>query len=112
MARTTDPARHLPLTHLSLQVLLALADEDRHGYGIIKEVEHRTEGRIKAATGTLYTALQRLMDGGLIELTGEEDERDARRRLYRLTPLGRRVARAEVERLADVVRVAEEKRLV
>jgi DNA-binding PadR family transcriptional regulator len=107
-----DPSAFLPLTHLSIQVLLALADRDLHGYGIIKEVEQRTDGVIRPATGTLYTALQRLMDDGLIELTGEASPDDARRRAYRLTRLGRRVAAAEVERLAGVVRTAQGKRVV
>lgn len=109
--RKPEPRDFLPLTHLSLQILLALADAELHGYGIIKEVERLTDGVIRPATGTLYTALQRLMDDGLIEPTGELSPDDARRRAYRLTTLGGRVADAEVERLSHVIRGARQKRL-
>jgi DNA-binding PadR family transcriptional regulator len=110
-----DPGKLLPLTHLSFQILLALADENRHGYGIIKEVTRRTEGAIRPATGTLYGALQRMLEDGLIQevesrAVGPDD--DERRRYYALTPFGRRVAVAEAARLARVLGVAQEKRLV
>ena len=68
-ADSVDPRSFLPLTPLAFQVLLALADGDRHGYGIIREVDERTDGLIKLRTGTLYTMLQRLLDEGLIEAT-------------------------------------------
>lgn len=109
--RNKEPRDFLPLTHLSIQILLALADGDLHGYGIIKAVEERTDGVIRPATGTLYTALQRLMDDRLIELTGEVNQTDTRRRAYRLTTLGGRVAAAEVERLTALVRSARGKKL-
>ena len=111
-----DPRRFLPLTHLSFQVLLALAGGDRHGYGIVKEVEKRSAGVIVPGTGTLYVALQRLLEDGLIEESdwrpSDPGDDDARRRYYRLTALGRAVARAEAERLAASVDAARESRLL
>ncbi len=109
-----DVAALLPLTPLSFQILLALADGERHGYGIMKEIDRRTKGRMTPATGPLYLAAQRLMDQGLI---AESEKRpapeldDQRRRYYRLTEFGRRVATAEVERMAHLVGIALEKRL-
>ncbi len=101
------------LTLPMLQILLALADEDRHGYRILLEIEERTGTRL--GTGTLYTALQRLMSKRLIEETEERpapDLDDARRRYYRLTPAGREAARREASRLAGVVRMARAKELL
>ena len=110
-----DVDAHLPLTPLSFQILLALVDEERHGYGIMKEIERRTKGRMSPATGPLYLAAQRLLDTGLI---AESDNRpapeldDRRRKYYQLTPFGRRVAAAEAERMAYLVGVAFDKKLV
>ncbi len=108
--------RLLPLTHLSFQILLALADQDRHGYGIIKEVAQRTDGAIRPATGTLYAAVQRLMDDGLIDQSEwrpeDPESDDERRRYYRLTKYGRAVAAAEAARLAQILSVAQEKDLL
>lgn len=107
-----DAESFLPLTPLSLAVLLALADADRHGYAILKEIERESEGRIRPGTGTLYAALQRMLDEGLIEESfGMAEEGDARRRYYAITVLGRQVARAEVGRLARLVDLAVGKRL-
>jgi len=106
--RTTDPRLLLPLTNLSYQVLLALADEHRHGYGIIKEVHARSEGEMELETGTLYTALKRMKDEGLIDVAGE----DERRRVYKLTPFGGEVLQAESRRLAALVGVAVQKRVL
>jgi len=110
-----DPHSPLPLTYVTYHVLLALADEDRHGYGIIKEVAARTDGRIELETGTLYAALKRYRDEQLIEVapksTRPPDE-DSRRRAYRLTPFGRDVLRAESERLAELLGVAVEKKVL
>lgn len=109
-----DVAALLPLTPLSFQILLALADGERHGYGIMKEIDRRTKGRMTPATGPLYLAAQRLMDQGLI---AESEKRpapeldDQRRRYYKLTEFGRRVAIAEVERMAHLVGVALDKQL-
>ena len=115
MPRTRfDPEQMLPLTPLSFHILLALADSDRHGYGIIKEVRERTDGEMNPGAGTLYAAVQRMLDDGLIS---ETDDRpavgdDERRRYYRLTEIGRRVARAETLRLAGLIRIAAEKKLI
>jgi DNA-binding PadR family transcriptional regulator len=103
-----NPESFLPLTPVVLEIALALAAGERHGYEIMQEVERRTDGQIALHPGTLYRALGRLLDQGLIE---ELDERpspgdDERRRYYRLTPLGHAVARAEVERLARQVSAA------
>ena len=102
------PERYLPLTPVVFEIALALASGERHGYEIMQEVERRTDGQIVLHPGTLYRALGRLLDQGLIE---ELDERpssgdDERRRYYRLTSLGHAVARAEVERLASQVTAA------
>jgi DNA-binding PadR family transcriptional regulator len=103
-----------PLTPLSLAILLALADEERHGYGIIKEVERQTDGQVRVGTGSLYAALQRLADDGLIEDSNREPDPDGdqRRRYLRLTESGREVARQEALRIARVLVVAREKQLV
>ena len=101
--------RFLPLTPVVFEIALALAAGERHGYEIMQDVERRTDGRIVLHPGTLYRALARLLDQGLIE---ELDERprdgadDERRRYYRLSTLGHAVARAEVERLANQVSAA------
>ena len=105
----------LPLTPLSFNILLALADADRHGYGIIKEIEARTGEPMRSGTGTLYLAIQRLENEALIEPAPPPPDprrEDARRRYYRLTSLGRAAAEAEAERLAGLVGVASRKRLL
>ena len=101
-------------TPLSHAVLLALLDADRHGYGIIKEVERQTEGALRPGTGTLYTALQRLQDEGLIAESPRrpDPEDDARRKYYRITAAGRAAARAETLRLIRLVAVARDKALL
>ena len=102
-----DVRRHLPLTPVALEIMLALAGGDRHGYDIMQEVERRSSGGIALHPGTLYRALARLLDERLIdELDERPGDGDARRRYYRLTPLGRDVARAEIERLAGQVSAA------
>ncbi len=96
------------------QVLLALADGDKHGYAIIKEVRRRTDGDVPLSAGTLYALIKRLLAEGMIL---ESDERpdpsldDERRRYYRLAPFGRAVAMAEVQRLESIVEQAHAKRL-
>jgi DNA-binding PadR family transcriptional regulator len=106
---------HLPLTPLSIHILLSLVDEERHGYGIMKEIERLTQGLGTSATGPVYLAAQRLLETGLIE---ESENRpapefdDQRRKYYRLTDLGWRVARAEVDRMSRLIRVAFDKGLV
>jgi DNA-binding PadR family transcriptional regulator len=98
-----NPTRFLPLTPQQFHILLSLTDGDCHGYGIILEVGRRTEGEITLGTGTLYTALARLV---ALNLVVETDRLDARRRFYRLTPLGRAVLRAETARLEALVQHA------
>jgi DNA-binding PadR family transcriptional regulator len=95
----------LPLTEPVLMVLLSLAEQPRHGYSIIKDVEQMSEGRVILSTGTLYGALLRLLDRGWIERFEEEDaSRD--RRAYRLTPMGRRNLKQELERMRHLTKLA------
>lgn len=97
----------LPLTNLWYHVLLVLWEEPRHGYGIIKEIERRTEGQLVPETGTLYTAIRRLQDEGLLEPAGEPGA-GRRGRAYRLTRRGRITLKAETQRLHDLVDMARE----
>lgn len=92
----------LPLPQAVFQILVALADQDRHGYAIMQDVAVRTDGRLKLSPGTLYGSIKRMLEDGLIievesRLSPAED--DERRRYYRITPFGRDVARAEADRL-------------
>jgi len=96
--------RLLPLAPATLHILLALAAEDLHGYGIMLEVLDQSEGRYRLGPGTLYDNLQRLMNQGLVEESGARRNPDSRRRYYRLTAAGRRVLAAEIARLEEVVR--------
>jgi DNA-binding PadR family transcriptional regulator len=98
-----DPAGFLPLSAHQFHILLALTDADRHGYGVIQDVEQRTGGGMRLGTGTLYTAIARLVALGLIGESGREDDR---RRYYRLLPLGRAVLQAETRRLETLLRHA------
>ena len=95
----------VPLTEPVLLVLLSLAEEPRHGYSIIKDVERVSDGRVVLSTGTLYGALQRLLENGWIE-DFEEEERSRDRRAYRLTVRGRKNLQLEVERLKHLTRIA------
>jgi DNA-binding PadR family transcriptional regulator len=100
------PEELLPLPPATFHILLAVADEDRHGYGIIVDIEARTNGKLRLSPGTLYRSIQRMVEQGLIV---ETDERpapefdDERRRYYRITGFGVEVARAEAERLSSLV---------
>jgi DNA-binding PadR family transcriptional regulator len=99
----------LPLQAATFHILMALADEDRHGYAIIQEIATRTDGVIRLSAGTLYRSLQRMLEQGLIEETEDRpapDEDDERRRYYRITTFGETVARAEARRLQELVRLA------
>ncbi len=111
-----QPIRAVPLNHYEFHILLALADEERHGYGIMQEVERRSGRTVRLGPGTLYGAIKRMLAAGLIEESDRRPapERDDQRRrcYYRLTGPGRRVAAEEAERLAALVRVAEAKRLI
>ena len=92
----------LPLPTAVFHILIALADRDRHGYSIMQDVAARTEGKVQLSAGTLYSSIRRMLEQGLIEELAESPDpssTDERRRYYRLTRFGRRVAAAEVERL-------------
>jgi DNA-binding PadR family transcriptional regulator len=105
----------LPLPVGVFHILIALADRDRHGYSIMQDVATRTEGKVQLSAGTLYSSVRRMLEQGLIEeLTESPDpaSSDERRRYYRLTRFGRRVAAAEVARLNMLVRQARETGLV
>jgi DNA-binding PadR family transcriptional regulator len=107
-----DPGDLLPLTPAALNVLVALADGERHGYGIMLEVKERTGGRVRLGPGTLYGAIKRLKEGGVIEESGGKSGTvtdEERRRYYRLTDFGREVLAAEVARLDGLVRAARRK---
>ena len=115
MAKDRSPDDFLPLTPAMFHILLALADRERHGYDIMREVDERTEGKVRLGPGTLYGSIKRMLGDGLVE---ELDERpdpeldDERRRYYRLTDFGHRVAVAEAERLARLVKSARIKKLL
>jgi DNA-binding PadR family transcriptional regulator len=104
--------RLLPLKPLAFQILLSLADGERHGYAITQAISSRTHARMRIEPGNLYRAFKPLLDDGIIEESERRpapDLDDQRRRYYRLTPLGRRVARAELARLEDLVAEARTK---
>ena len=113
MSPAEDPTAFLPLSPAVFHVLISLADGERHGYAIIKDVAERTDGAERLGAGTLYAILKRLLDDDLIaEVAGRQrDSDDQRRRYYRLTPFGRRVTRAEVERLERASTLARSTRL-
>jgi DNA-binding PadR family transcriptional regulator len=106
------PDSVLPLTPISFEILLALSEGDRHGYAILQQVETRTAGLLPLRTGTLYRALARLEETGLIDLVDGPDTDDERRRYYRITSRGREVARDEAKRLADQVAAARARKLL
>jgi DNA-binding PadR family transcriptional regulator len=105
------PDDFLPLAPATLHILLALAGDKLHGYGIMQEVLRQSEGRYKLGPGTLYDNLQRLMKQRVVEESGSPGEEDARRRYYRLSALGRRVLAAEIARLEGVVKEARARRV-
>jgi DNA-binding PadR family transcriptional regulator len=98
-----DPRTFLPLSPHQFHILLALSARDRHGYGIIQDVDAHTNGALRLGTGTLYTAIGKLVEHGL---AADANVNDDRRRTYRLTTLGRAVLRAETTRLDALVRHA------
>jgi DNA-binding PadR family transcriptional regulator len=105
-----DPLDSLPLTPALFHVLLSLADGEKHGYAILKEVEQRTSGHVVLSTGTLYGIIKRLLADGMIRESAAGS--DERRTAYRLTAFGRKVALAEAERLRDLVAAAQAKKLL
>jgi DNA-binding PadR family transcriptional regulator len=109
MASDPSPDRLLPLPPATFHILMALAEEDRHGYAIIQDVASRTGGELKLSAGTLYRSIQRMLEQGLIVEPRERPapaEDDERRRYYRITPFGEAVARAEARRLTQLVKLA------
>ena len=104
-----EPSPFLPLPLATFHILLAVAEDDRHGYGIIQDVAARTDGALRLSAGTLYRSIQRMLEDGLIVETAtrpDPEDDDERRRYYRITRLGAAVARAEAARLSDLVRFA------
>jgi DNA-binding PadR family transcriptional regulator len=103
----------LPLPPATFHILLALTDQDRHGYAIIQDVETRTRGELRLSAGTLYRSIARMVAQGLITEVAKRRVvlDDARRRYYRLTPFGTACARAEMRRLSDLVRLARQRGL-
>lgn len=109
------PKRKLdPLPSTAFQILLALAAGDLHGYGIMRQVEEQSGGRVRLGPGTLYGSIQTLLEEKLIEEVDPPDATPAseRRRYYRLTAAGRKTARDEAKRIADLVRVARARRIL
>jgi len=109
----TDPNDLLPLTNAMFHILLALVDEEQHGYAIMRTVEESTDGAVRLGPGTLYRAMQSLLDKGVIDESARKPNvtEDQRRRYYRLTPFGRRVLAAETQRMAAAVARARAKRI-
>lgn len=102
----------LPLKPVDFLVLLVLERGERHGYGIVQDVEVETEGSVRLVPGNLYAVLHRLMEAGLLEAAPRRPEEDERRRNYRLTGRGRQVLAAEAERMRELVRLAESRRIL
>ena len=114
-ATNPNPEELLPLTLAVFHILLVLAGEPQHGYAVMKAVDQLTQGQIKMGPGTFYGSIKRMLKAGLIEESGERPDPvldDERRRYYRLTLFGQQVLRAETERLARLVRLAEKKHLL
>jgi DNA-binding PadR family transcriptional regulator len=114
-ASREGPERFLPLQHLTFHILVALAEEPRYGYDIGHEIEERSGGHIEPSIGSLYLAIQRLQEQGLVEETPDRPQgvrEDARRRYYIATDAGRRVAAAEAKRLASLLDMARERNLL
>jgi DNA-binding PadR family transcriptional regulator len=105
-----DPNDLLPLPVAMFHILVAIADQDRHGYAIMQDVAARTNGALKLSPGTLYGSIRRMLEAGLVVELGQRqrpDEDDERRRYYRITAFGRSVAQAEATRLATLLRQAK-----
>ena len=111
----TTPDDLLPLPTAVFHILIALADRDRHGYSIMQDVAARTDGKVQLSAGTLYSSIRRMLEQGLIEELRESPDpssTDERRRYYRLTRFGKRVAAAEVQRLSALLQQARATGLV
>jgi len=107
----SDPLSLLPLPHLEFQTLVSLADTELHGYAIVKEIGARSEGSGTPSTGSLYLAIARLLESGLIHevSNGDTEQGGRKKRVYGLTGFGRSVAQAETERLGELARLADER---
>ena len=103
-----------PLPAAAFQILMALVDDDLHGYEIMRRVEEQTAGRTRLGPGTLYSSIQALLEAGFIaEVSApSEESSDERRRYYRVTAAGRRAGREEAERMADLLRIARAKKIL
>lgn len=114
LPRRDRASRFLPLSVQVFHILLAVSDRDLHGYAIIQDIRDRTAGEVDLTASTLYAAIKRLLEAGLlVELEARPGpEEDARRRYYRLTPFGREVARLEAARLERALRAARDKHIV
>jgi DNA-binding PadR family transcriptional regulator len=114
--RLSMPKRKLdPLPSAAFQILLSLAEEDLHGYGIMRQVAEQTDGRMRLGPGTLYSSIQSLLEEKFIEELDPREGvklREERRRYYRLTSAGRRLARSEADRLAGLLRVARSRKIL
>ena len=110
------PKRKLdPLPSAAFQIMLALADSDLHGYAIMRQIEEQSGGRLRLGPGTLYASIQALLEGKLIEEVDRPEDGEVRqesRRYYRLTVAGRKLARSEAEKMADVLRVARDRKIL
>jgi DNA-binding PadR family transcriptional regulator len=107
--KSATPESLLPLPPATFHILVAVADDDRHGYAIIQDIEARTGGELRLSAGTLYRSIQRMLEQGLITEPRERPapaDDDERRRYYRITPFGEAVARAEARRLSQLVKMA------
>lgn len=112
---TIMPRRKLdPLPNTAFQILLALAERDLHGYGIMRQVEEQTDNRVRLGPATLYGSIQALLEADFIEEVDPPDSNDdgERRRFYRITAGGKKAARAEAERMADTLRIARARKLL
>lgn len=110
MTRQAPP--HAPLTPLSMHILLALAETDLHGYALMQAIREQSGDAVRPGTGSLYAAVQRLVDDGLISVVAQEDQGSRRGNTYRLTALGQRAAGAEARRLRGVLTLAAERKIV
>ena len=108
------PERHLPLSPAVFHLLLALAEEDRHGYAIMQDIEQRTGGLVKVGPGMLYGSIKWLLEEGLIKEASRRSptKEDERRKYYRLTPDGLAVVKAEASRLEAAVRLARTRKVL
>ncbi len=110
MSRLTN--QNAPLTPLSMHILLALAERDLHGYALMQAIREQSEDTVRPGTGSLYAAVQRLVDDGLIAVVTQEDQGSRRGNTYRLTAVGQRAAGAEAERLRGVLTLAAHRKIV